>query len=96
MSKTIKELEPPVAELPRPKPHVPVRENASSSARSIPPHPWRGHWLSVTEFASVMNRHEQTIYKWLRNGTLAEFGVPVVQFRHGRLHSGRVFIYHIY
>jgi len=69
---------------------------SASSARSVPPHEWRNHWLSVPEFAAVMNRREQTVYKWLRTGTLAEFNIPVCQFRNGRLHSGRTFILYIY
>lgn len=96
MSKKAKQMETPVTEIPlRPRPVVPVRE-AASSARSVSPHSWRGHWLSVSEFAVIMGRHEQTIYKWLRTGTLAEFGVPVVQFRSGRPHSGRTFIQNVY
>jgi hypothetical protein len=92
--KSVKEMEPPVTELPlRPPPLVPVREGAAT--RRVPPHNWRGHWLSVSEFAFAMDRHEQTVYKWLRNGTLADFGVPVVQFRRGQLHYGRTFIYNI-
>ena len=68
----------------------------STFARSVPSHNWRAHWLTATEFARVMGREPQTVYKWLRNGTLAEFGVPVMHFRGGRLHSGRVFIQNIY
>lgn len=68
----------------------------ASSARSVPVHNWRAHWLTAREFSRMMGRDEQTIYKWLRNGTLAEFGVPVCQFRHGKVHSGRTFIQNIY
>jgi helix-turn-helix protein len=67
-----------------------------SAARGVPVHNWRAHWLTASEFARMMGRDPQTVYKWLRNGTLAEFGVPVYQFRHGRLHSGRTFIQNIY
>lgn len=70
--------------------------DAASSARSVPAHNWRAHWLTAQEFARMMGREPQTIYKWLRNGTLAEFGVPVYQSRFGRLHSGRIFIQNIY
>jgi hypothetical protein len=66
-----------------------------SSAR-LPTHNWRAHWLTVQEFAHMMGRPQPTVYKWLRNGTLAEFGIPVMQFRGSRSHSGRVFIQNIY
>lgn len=68
----------------------------ASSSRSASSYNWRAHWLTANEFARVMGREPQTIYKWLRNGTLAEFGIPVCQFRSGRLHSGRFFILNIY
>lgn len=68
----------------------------TSSARGIPSCSWRAHWLTVTEFSRMMGREPQTIYTWLRNGTLAEFGIPVCHFRYGRLHSGRTFIQNIY
>ena len=62
----------------------------------VPAYNWRAHWLTATEFARMMGREPQTVYKWLRNGTLAEFGVPVIHFRNGRRHSGRTFIQNIY
>jgi hypothetical protein len=68
----------------------------ASSARGTPPHNWRAHWLTVDEFSHMMGRRPQTIHTWLRNGTLAEFGIPVCQFRCGGLHSGRTFILNIY
>ena len=68
----------------------------ASSARGIPSCSWRAHWLTVTEFSRMMGREPQTIYTWLRNGTLAEFGIPVCHFRYGRLHSGRTFIQNTY
>jgi hypothetical protein len=90
----------PAPSQPRPQPHVPIREEetmeTASSARSVPPHEWHNHWLSVSEFAAVMNRREQTIYKWLRTGTLAEFNIPVCQYRSGRPHTGRTFILYVY
>ena len=67
-----------------------------SSARGVPPYNWRAHWLTVTEFSRMMSRRPQTVYWWVGNGTLAEFGIPVCQFRHGGLHSGRTFIQNIY
>lgn len=67
-----------------------------SSARSIPSHNWRAHWLTVQEFSRMMGRRPQTVYSWIENGTLAEFGIPMCQFRQGRRHSGRVFIQNIY
>lgn len=71
-------------------------ETKPTSATRLPVHNWRAHWLTVNEFARMMGREERTVYNWLRDGTLAEFGVPVCQFRHGRLHSGRTFIQNIY
>ncbi len=71
-------------------------QDHASSARSVPTCNWRAHWLTVNEFSRMMGRDPQTVYKWLRIGTLAEFGVPTYQFRHGGLHSGRVFIKNIY
>lgn len=67
----------------------------SSSARSVPVHNWRAHWLTVQEFSRMMGREPDTVYKWIRNDTLAEFGIPTMRFRHGRLHSGRVFIQNV-
>jgi len=66
-----------------------------ASASRLPVHNWRAHWLTVQEFSRMMGRPPDTVYKWLRTGTLAEFGVPVMQFRSGRLHSGRTFIRNI-
>jgi len=68
----------------------------ATSARSLPAHNWHAHWLTVQEFSRVMGRDPQTVYWWLHNGTLAEFGIPVWQTRCGRLHSGRTFIQNIY
>lgn len=65
-------------------------------ARSVPVHNWRAHWLTVVEFSRVMGRRPPTIYEWVHDGTLAEFGIPVCQFRGSKLHSGRVFIQNIY
>lgn len=64
--------------------------------RGVPVHNWRQHWLTVAEFSRVLGREPQTVYKMLRLGTLAEFGVPICEFRTGRRHSGRVFIQNIY
>jgi hypothetical protein len=73
-------------------------ENAtpSSSSRSVPVHNWRAHWLTANEFARVMGRSPWTIHTWVRNGTLAEFGIPVYRFRQGGVHSGRIFILNIF
>jgi len=74
-------------------------EKASSSgtsARSVPAHEWRRHWLTAQEFARMMGRPPATVYSWIGDGTLAEFGIPTMQFRLGRRHSGRVFIQNIY
>ena len=68
----------------------------ASSARSVPLHNWRAHWLTVVEFSRLMGREPVTIHKWVRDGTLAEFGVPVMHFQPGRRHSGRTFILNIY
>jgi hypothetical protein len=76
--------------------HTPTASSAASSARSVPSHNWRAHWLTVNEFARMMGRRPFTVHWWLRNGTLAEFGIPVCRFRCGGLHSGRIFIQNIY
>lgn len=74
---------------------VPVPDRATS-ARSVPGYNWHAHWLTTTEFARMMGRSPWTVQTWLRNGTLAEFGFPVRQFRSGGLHSGRTFIQNIF
>ena len=68
----------------------------ASSARAVPACNWRAHWLTTTEFARMMGRSPWTVQTWLRNGTLAEFGIPVCHFRHGGLHSGRNFIQNVF
>ena len=68
----------------------------TSSARCIPSCLWRAHWLTVNEFAQVVGRRPYTVHAWLRNGTLAAFGIPTYRFRSGRPHSGRTFIQNIY
>jgi len=73
-----------------------VKSVQSDLAHLVPVYNWRAHWLTANEFARMMGREPVTVYKWLRNGTLAEFGVPVVQFRYGRRHSSRFFIQNIY
>ncbi len=67
-----------------------------SSDRLVPTYNWRAHWLTTQEFARVMGRRPQTVYAWLRDGTLAEFGIPSYQIRGRRPHSGRTFILNIY
>jgi hypothetical protein len=69
---------------------------ASTSSSRLPPYPWRAHWLTVAEFSRVMGRSYWTVQDWVRDGTLAEFGIPVYQSRHGRRHTGRTFILNIY
>ena len=82
-------MEAPVVELPKPlQSQVPVR--------LVPAHNWRAHWLTTAEFARLMGRSQWTVQTWLRNGTLADFGIPVCRFRGGKLHSGRTFIQNIY
>lgn len=68
----------------------------ATAARGIPAHNWRAHWLTVTEFSRVMGRSPDTVHGWVRQGVLAEFGIPVYCVRGGRLHSGRVFILNIF
>jgi hypothetical protein len=68
----------------------------ASSARSVPLCNWRAHWLTVAEFSRLMGYHPQTVYWWLRNNTLAEFGIPTMQFRGTRSHCSRSFILNIY
>ena len=68
----------------------------SSSARLVPSCNWRAHWLTVQEFSRMMGRRPQTVYSWIGDGTLADFGIPMCQFRHGKRHSGRVFIQNIF
>ena len=65
-------------------------------ASRVPAHAWRAHWLTITEFSRMMGRQPRTIREWVDEGTLAEFGIPVCQFRHGKRHSGRSFILNIY
>jgi hypothetical protein len=67
-----------------------------SSARSIPIYPWRAHWLTVMEFSRMMGRHPQTVYTWLSNGTLSEFGFPVYYCRSQGIHRGRTFIKNVF
>ena len=59
---------------------------------AIPQHSWTGHWLTVAEFSRLMGRQPQTVYDWVKFGTLSEFGVSVYEFRLGRKHSARIFI----
>lgn len=69
---------------------------SSASPIRLPVHNWRAHWLTVTEFSRMLGRPPATVYRWLNDGTLAEFGVPILEFRNGRRHTGRVFIQNIY
>lgn len=43
-------------------------------------------WLTVREFARVMGRNERQIRRWVNDGTLAEFGFPLICYDHGRFH----------
>ena len=69
--------------------------SSSLSPGLIPTYNWRAHWLTVAEFSRMMGRRPSTVYEWVEDGTLAEFGFPVREFRCGRRHSGRVFIQNI-
>jgi hypothetical protein len=77
-----------------------VTEVVSSADRGsssrLPAHNWRAHWLTVNEFSRMMGRSPDTVNWWVRQGILAEFGIPVYRVRHGRLHSGRIFIQNVY
>lgn len=73
-----------------------VPATQSEISRLIPDHNWHAHWLTVSEFSRMMGRSPWTIQTWIRNGTLAEFGIPVWQMRCGRPHSGRIFIQNVY
>jgi hypothetical protein len=75
---------------------VALVEDRATSSRSIPSCSWRAHWLTAQEFSRVMGRPPATIYRWMREGTLAEFGIPIYQFRQGGLHSGRIFIQNVF
>ena len=66
------------------------------SARSVPSCPWRAHWLTVQEFARMMGRSHWTVQTWVRNGTLAEFGIPVYRHNFRGPHQGRVYIQNVY
>ena len=84
----------PVAELPvKPRPVVPVKD---VSARLVPAHNWRAHWLTVTEFSLLVNRSPDRVHGWVREGVLAEFGIPVYRVCVGKRHSGRTFIQNVY
>ncbi len=76
---------------------APVEESLdhASSVHGVPEHNWRAHWLTAVEFARMMGRRPKTIYGWVEDGTMAEFGIPICRFRHGKTHSGRVFIQNI-
>jgi hypothetical protein len=78
----------------RPRPIVPIRDDVEARASSTrdSSHSWKGHWLSAREFATMMNRHEQTVYSWVADGTLAEFGIPVCKFSGRRPHTARLWI----
>ena len=74
-----------------------IQEEASPVVAYIVPEcNWHAHWLTAQEFARVMGRSHWTVQRWIRNGTLTEFGIPVCQFRQGKSHSGRTFILNIY
>ena len=75
---------------------TPVEPVEDAPVRSVTAYNWRAHWLTVGEFSRMMGRRPSTVYDWVGDGTLAEFGIPVWQFRQGRRHSGRVFILNIY
>ncbi len=68
----------------------------ASSSRLVPTYNWRAHWLTVAEFSRMMGRAPDTVHGWVRQGILADFGIPVYCTRGCKLHSGRVFIRNIY
>jgi hypothetical protein len=68
--------------------------DAAKPARvpAIPQCSWSGHWLTIVEFSRLMGRKPPTIYEWIREGTLSEFGIATYEFRFGRKHSARIFV----
>jgi hypothetical protein len=77
------------------QPTIQVQE-VKETDRLVPTYNWRAHWLTVNEFSRMMGRAPDTVHWWLRNGTLAEFGIPVYRVCGRRRHLGRVFIQNIY
>jgi hypothetical protein len=73
-----------------------ITDQTASSKSLVPPYNWRAHWLTVNEFSRMMGRAPDTVHWWIRQGVLADFGIPVMQFRQGKRHSGRTFILNIY
>jgi hypothetical protein len=73
-----------------------ANKQSEQSTRLVLTYNWRAHWLTAQEFARVMGRRPQTIYWWIGNGTLAEFGIPICEFKFGRKHSARFFIQNPY
>jgi hypothetical protein len=71
---------------------------ALMSARPVcvPPHQWAGHWLTVAEFSRLMGRRPYTVYGWVRENVMSEFGISVYEFRSGRKHSARIFVRNLY
>jgi hypothetical protein len=58
----------------------------------VPAHAWVGHWLTIEEFARMMGRRPQTVYKWIRQNSMMDFNISTYEFRIGRKHSARIFV----
>lgn len=43
-----------------------------------------GEWVSVLRYAVILERPHRTVYKWLYNGTLREFHIPVHRDERGK------------
>ena len=71
---------------------LPGEDLIASRPSFIPPCSWVGHWLTISEFSRLAGRPLQTVYYWVREGTLSEFGISTYEFRFGRKHSARVFV----
>lgn len=63
----------------------------SSTLSEFPRPPWsngdRKDWITVRKFSEFYGRHPNTIYRWMRDGTLSEFG-----FRWYQDFKGKVWI----
>ena len=44
----------------------------------------QGEWVSVFRYADLISRPRRTVYKWLYNGTLHAFHVPVHRDERGK------------
>jgi len=59
-----------------------------SKTKRLPAPPWingnRKDWLTTHEIALMYGRHRATIFVWIKNGTLKEFGFDLYQDFMGR------------